>query len=314
MKKTKHPLALACRSALASLAGVASVSMLPVADVLAQGGQLEEVVVTSTYREQSLQDIPIAVTALSGDLMAKEDIFDLTGISINTPNFSFTEFAPGQTIPVMRCIGSADDGAGLDNSIAIFLDGVYIGRGAGNNFEMFDLERVEVVRGPQGTLFGRNAIGGAVLVKTSKHSEEFEGKVALTAGNYGTFRAQGFVSGPLSESVRGKLVASTRQHDGYVDNVVLGTELQDEDNVSVRGQLLWVGDSSEWLLSADYAEDDRADMGRTPIVDKAPLQAIMAQNGLPGGARANPRKNASPYDGYSQREMGGVSLTGDLQF
>ena len=105
MKKTKHPLALACRSALASLAGVASVSMLPVADVLAQGGQLEEVVVTSTYREQSLQDIPIAVTALSGDLMAKEDIFDLTGISINTPNFSFTEFAPGQTIPVMRGIG-----------------------------------------------------------------------------------------------------------------------------------------------------------------------------------------------------------------
>ena len=271
-------------------------------------------VVTSTYREQSLQDIPIAVTALSGDLMAKEDIFDLTGISINTPNFSFTEFAPGQTIPVMRGIGSADDGAGLDNSIAIFLDGVYIGRGAGNNFEKFDLESVEVVRGPQGTLFGRNAIGGAVLVKTSKPSEEFEGKVALTAGNYGTFRAQGFVSGPLSESVRGKLVASTSQHDGYVDNVVLGTELQDEDNVSVRGQLLWVGDSSEWLLSADYAEDDRADMGRTPIVDKAPLQAIMAQNGLPGGARANPRKNASPYDGYSQREMGGVSLTGDLQF
>ena len=314
MKKTKHPLALACRSALAALAGVTSVSMLPVANVAAQGGQLEEVVVTSTYREQSLQDIPIAVSALGGDLMVKEDIFDLTGISLNTPNFSFAEFAPGQTIPVMRGIGSADDGAGLDNSIAIFLDGVYIGRGAGNNFEMFDLERVEVVRGPQGTLFGRNAIGGAVLVKTSKPSEEFEGKVALTAGNYGTFRAQGFVSGPLSENVRGKLVASTRQHDGYVDNVVLGTELQDEDNVSVRGQLLWVGDSSEWLLSADYAEDDRADMGRTPIVDKAPLQAIMDQNGLPGGARANPRKNTSPYDGYSQREMGGVSLTGDFQF
>lgn len=314
MKQIKHPLALACRGAMASAVGLASISLLPAAAVMAQGGQLEEVVVTSTYREQSLQDIPIAVTALSGDLMTKEDIFDLTGISLNTPNFSFTEFAPGQTIPVMRGIGSADDGAGLDNSIAIFLDGIYIGRGAGNNFEMFDLERVEVVRGPQGTLFGRNAIGGAVLVRTSKPSEDSQGKVALTAGNYGTFRAQGFVSGPLSENVRGKLVASTRQHDGYVDNVVLGTELQDEDNVSVRGQLLWLGDNSEWLLSADYAEDDRADMGRTPIVDNAPLQAIMGQNGLPGGARANPRKNTSPYDGYSQREMGGISLTGDIQF
>ena len=214
--------------------------------------------------------------------MTREDIVDLTGISLNTPNFSFTEFAPGQTIPVMRGIGSADDGAGLDNSIAIFLDGVYIGRGAGNNFEMFDLERVEVVRGPQGTLFGRNAIGGAVVIKTKKPAEEFEGKVALTAGNYGTFRAQGYVSGPLGDNLRGKLVASTRQHDGFVDNAVLGTELQDEDNMSFRGQLLWAGENSEWLLSADYSEDDRADMGRTPIVDNAPLQLIMEMNGVPG--------------------------------
>ena len=313
MKHTHKPLSLACRSAL--LGGFAASSLLlDSAPALAQGGQLEEVIVTSTYREESLQDIPIAVTALSGDLMTREDIVDLTGISLNTPNFSFTEFAPGQTIPVMRGIGSADDGAGLDNSIAIFLDGVYIGRGAGNNFEMFDLERVEVVRGPQGTLFGRNAIGGAVVIKTKKPTEEFEGKVALTAGNYGIFRAQGYVSGPLGDNLRGKLVASTRQHDGFVDNAVLGTELQDEDNMSFRGQLLWSGENSEWLLSADYSEDDRADMGRTPIVDNAPLQLIMEMNGVPGGARGTPRTNASPYDGYSERELGGISLTGTFEF
>lgn len=314
MKIKEKPLTFACRTALASLAGITSLTLLPASIAAAQQSQLEEVIVTSTYREESLQEIPIAVTVLSGDLMAAEDIFDLTGISINTPNFSFTEFAPGQTIPVMRGIGSADDGAGLDNSIAIFLDGVYIGRGAGNNFEMFDLERVEVVRGPQGTLFGRNAIGGAVVIKTSKPSDEFEGKVALTAGNYGTIRAQGYVTGPLGDGVSGKLVASSRQHDGYVDNVVLGTELQDEDTMSLRGQLLWTGDNSEWLLSADYAEDERADMGRTPIVDNAPLQAILEANGVRGGARGTPRKNAAPYDGYSEREMGGVSLQGDIQF
>jgi iron complex outermembrane receptor protein len=282
---------------------------------VAQSGQLEEVIVTSNYREESLQEIPVSVTALSGDLMAEQDIFDLTGISYNTPNFSFTEFAPGQTNPVMRGVGSADDGAGLDNSIAIFLDGVYIGRGAGNNFEMFDLERVEIVRGPQGTLFGRNAIGGAVLIKTKKPNiDETEGKIALTVGNYGTTRAQGYITGPLSEKVAGKLVASARQHDGYVDNVVLGTELQDEDSKSIRGQLLFVGDTSEWILSADYAEDDRADMGRTPIVDAAPLQAILEQNGIRGGARGTPRKMASPYDGFSKREMGGLSLQGDWDF
>jgi len=314
MKTTKTILSQSCQRALFGGLGVAMASSLPAFPAFAQGGQLEEVIVTSTYREESLQEIPIAVTALGGDLMAKEDIYDLTGISINTPNFSFTEFAPGQTIPVMRGIGSADDGAGLDNSIAIFLDGVYIGRGAGNNFEMFDLERVEVVRGPQGTLFGRNAIGGAVVIKTKKPSDEFAGKVALTAGNYGIFRAQGYVTGPLGDNLSGKLVASSRQHDGYVDNVVLGTELQDEDNLSLRGQLLWSGANSEWLLSADYSEDDRADMGRTPIVDNAPLQAIMEMNGVVGGARGTPRQNASPYDGYSERELGGVSLQGDFQF
>ena len=314
MGNQMKPITRACRSALLGGGAAAAALIFSSAPALGQGGQLEEVIVTSTYREESLQDIPIAVTALNGDLMTREDIVDLTGISLNTPNFSFTEFAPGQTIPVMRGIGSADDGAGLDNSIAIFLDGVYIGRGAGNNFEMFDLERVEVVRGPQGTLFGRNAIGGAVVIKTKKPAEEFEGKVALTAGNYGTFRAQGYVSGPLGDNLRGKLVASTRQHDGFVDNAVLGTELQDEDNMSFRGQLLWAGENSEWLLSADYSEDDRADMGRTPIVDNAPLQLIMEMNGVPGGARGTPRTNASPYDGYSERELGGISLTGTFEF
>lgn len=313
---TKHkPITLACRAALASVAGVSSLMLLPSTTAMAQTGQLEEVIVTSNYREESLQDIPVAVTAIDGDLMAREDIVDLAGISYNTPNFSFTEFAPGQTLPVLRGISSADDGAGLDNSIAIFLDGVYIGRGAGNNFEMFDVERVEIVRGPQGTLFGRNAIGGAVLVNTKKpNAEEVEGKVAVTAGNYGIFRAQGYVSGPLSDTVSAKLVASVRQHDGFVDNVVLGTELQDEDNQSVRGALMWSGDSSEWILSANYSEDDRADMGRTPIVDKAPLQAILQQNGIEGGARGTPRKQASPYDGYSEREISGVSLTGSLEY
>ena len=314
MKHNRHPLSQACGRALLGSMFAAPVVILPSVPAFAQSGQLEEVIVTSTYREESLQDIPIAVTALSGDLMAREDIVDLTGISLNTPNFSFTEFAPGQTVPVMRGIGSADDGAGLDNSIAIFLDGVYIGRGAGNNFEMFDLERVEVVRGPQGTLFGRNAIGGAVVIKTKKPTDEFEGKVALTAGNYGIFRAQGYVSGPLGDNLNGRLVASTRQHDGFVDNAVLGTELQDEDNMSFRGQLLWTGENSEWLLSADYSEDDRADMGRTPIVDNAPLQLIMEMNGVPGGARGTPRTNASPYDGYSERELGGISLTGTFEF
>jgi iron complex outermembrane receptor protein len=165
----------------------------------------------------------------------------------------------------MRGISSADDGAGMDNSVVMFLDGVYIGRLANINFEMFDLERIEVLRGPQSTLFGRNAIGGAINVTTSKPTEEFSAKAEVAAGNEGHLRYQALVSGPITENLRGKISYSHREHDGYVDNVILNKDQQDEDNDNIRGQLLWSTDNSEWLLTGDYMEDDREDMGRLPI-------------------------------------------------
>ncbi|TFH68707.1 TonB-dependent receptor [Gammaproteobacteria bacterium LSUCC0057] len=269
--------------------------------------QLEEITVTAQYRAENVQDVPIAITAMSGDMMAKADISDLTGIAERTPGLTYMEFSPGQTIPSLRGISSADDGAGLDNSAALFLDGVYIGRSAGINFDMYDLERVEVLRGPQGTLFGRNAIGGAISVVSAKPSQETRLKAGITAGNEGIFRAQALASGGLTDNLAGKLTVSHRQHDGFVDNVLLGTELQDEDSTSVRGQLLFSGDSSEWLLTVDSMEDDRADMGRTAIVNNAPLTNIAAANGVTG-----PRQNASPKDGYSSRDTSGISLQGDF--
>jgi iron complex outermembrane receptor protein len=277
---------------------------------LAQGSSaLEEVIVTAQHREQNIQDVPIAITALSQDALKKSDIFDAASISQHVPGVAYAEFAPGQALIAIRGISSADDGAGLENSTAMFLDGVYIGRGAGINFDMFDLERIEVLKGPQGTLFGRNAIGGAFNVVTSKPSDEFTAKVGATVGNEGIVRAQGMASGPISEKLAGKISVNHRQHDGFVDNVLLGTELHDEDQISVRGQLRLDLDSSEWLLSADYMDDDRADVGRTVLADNAPVSLIMAANGVTG-----PRQNASPRDGFSKREAYGFSLQGDIEF
>ncbi len=270
--------------------------------------ELEEVIVTSQFREQNVQDVPITISTLGGEEMTKADIFDAGTIAANVPGMNYTEFAPGQANISMRGINSADDGAGLDNSVSVFLDGIYIGRGASINFDMFDLERVEILKGPQGTLFGRNAIGGAISVVTAKPTGETGGKVGITVGNEGIARFQGYINGALGENLAGKLVVNHRQHDGYVDNVLLGTELQDEDQTSLRGQLAWSGANSDWLLSVDTMEDDRADMGRTPFADNAPLSAIGAANGITG-----PRQNASPYDGYSNRKASGISLTGDFQ-
>ena len=272
--------------------------------------QLEEIVVTATYRAENVQEVPIAVTAMSGEMMARSDIHDLDGIAAHTPGLAYSEFAPGQTYPALRGISSADDGAGLDNSAALFLDGVYIGRQAAINFDMFDLERVEVLRGPQGTLFGRNAIGGAIRVFTEKPSDEFKSKFALTGGNEGILRYQGMVSGPIGENFGGKLTYSHREHDGLVRNVLLNKDHQDEDSDSVRGQLVFFGDKSEWTLTADAMEDDREDMGRTPIVEgNFPYPTLIRDT-----FGAGKRENAQPVDGFSERKAHGFSLQGDIEF
>ncbi|MEM8496834.1 MAG: TonB-dependent receptor [Pseudomonadota bacterium] len=276
---------------------------------LAAAGELEEIIVTSQHREQNVQDVPITVTAIGADELKEADIFDAASIALHVPGMSYGEFSAGQALISMRGISSVDDGAGLDNSVGLFLDGVYIGRLASINFDMFDLERIEVLKGPQGTLFGRNSIGGAISVVSQKPSDELTGKIGLTVGNEGILRYQGFISGPLSDSVAGKLTLSHREHDGYVDNLVLGTELQDEDQTSLRGQLRFSTESSDWLLSADWMDDDRSDMGRTPIESNAPVVEIAAANGV---TRA--RQQASPADGFSKREANGISLQGDIEF
>lgn len=272
--------------------------------------QLEEIVVTAQHRAENIQDIPVTVTAIGRDQLEKSDIFDPTSLALRVPGMTYGEFSPGQALISLRGIISADDGAGLDNSVALFLDGVYIGRGASINFDMFDLERIEVLRGPQGTLFGRNAIGGALSVVTKKPSlEETELRVGATAGNYDAWRYQALVSGPLSDAVSGKISVAHREHSGYVDNLVLGIDQQDEDQTSARAQLRWETDRMDWIVSADWMDDDRGDMGRTPLVDAAPLQAILDANG-----RTGPRQNAASRDGFSKREAKGISLTGDIDF
>ena len=276
---------------------------------LTVAAELEEVIVTSQHREQNVQDVPITVSAISADELREADIFDAATIALHVPGMSYGEFAAGQALISMRGISSVDDGAGLDNSVGLFLDGVYIGRLASINFDMFDLERIEVLKGPQGTLFGRNSIGGAISVVSAKPSDEVTGKMGLTIGNEGIVRYQGYISGPLSDNLAGKLTLSHREHDGFVDNLVLGTKLQDEDQTSLRGQLRFNTEVSEWLLSADWMDDDRSDMGRTPVENGAPILEIAAANGV-----TKPRQQASPADGFSKREASGISLQGDIDF
>jgi len=272
--------------------------------------QLEEIIVTATHREESIQDVPLAITALGAQELEAAGIFDATTIALNVPGMAYAEFSPGQALIAIRGITSADDGAGLDNSVALFLDGVYIGRQAGINFDMFDLERIEVLKGPQGTLFGRNAIGGAINVITSKPQDEFEAKAAVTGGNEGIFRYQALVTGPLSDNLSGKIVVNHREHDGFVRNKMLNKDVQDEDYLSVRGQLRLQTGPSDWLLSSDIWDDDRVGMGRAPIAN-GNFDYVGTAASVGAG---RPGTTATPLDGFTRRNGGGVSLQGDIEF
>jgi iron complex outermembrane receptor protein len=299
---TRNPLYLATRRISTLCAAVAMASAMPAM------AQLEEIIVTAQHREQNIQDVPISVTALTSDYIANADIFDAASIATNVPGFSFSEFAPGQALMTFRGVGSSDDGAGLDSSAATFLDGVYIGRFAGVNFDLFDLERIEVLKGPQGALFGRNAIGGVINVVTTKPTQEFAAKAGLTVGNEGIVRYQGLVSGGLTDSLSGKLVVNHREHDGYTRNTLLNIDVNDEDQTSFRGQLRWEGDNSDWLFSADTMEDERAGVGRYPLVN-GNFDYVQTAKDLGAGRDFT---SASPTKGFTERDNTGFSLQGDI--
>ena len=183
-----------------------------------QEAYLEEIIVTAARREQNLQSVGLAVTAFSGEELREQGIFDIKGVTERTPGFSMGEFNPGQTQLFIRGIGSNEDGAAGDQSVMVFVDEVYIGRSAGQDVDLFDLERVEVLRGPQGTLFGRNVVGGAVSLITKKPGEEPELNVEGSYGNYNALTLRGLASWPIGENLYGKISFSSRRRDGYLEN------------------------------------------------------------------------------------------------
>lgn len=284
---------------------------LPAGPALA--AQLEEVVVTAQRRAENLQDVPVAITALGQDSIEKADIRDLTDIATRVPGLSFSPFSPGQNILSLRGASSNDDGAGTDNSIAVFIDDVYLGRVSNVNPEMFDIERIEVLRGPQGTLYGKNTIGGAInVVSTRPNTEQLEGKVRVSLGNYDRRDIAGLLTGPIAERWAAKGSFSLRKRDGWVDNVFLGKKQKDDDSQAYRGQLLYHGDRFEAMFSADYDRLDVEDMARVPIATGEPGDPAFWAADVPGSyaelcAGRGPSCSANPVDGYAKREAGGVS-------
>lgn len=167
---------------------------------------LEEIVVTARKREESIQDTPISITAFSGDDLVSRQLDNIGQISESTPNLIFNERAglsgnSGSTTVFIRGVGQLDFTLNVEAGVGIYVDDVYVSRSTGALIDLLDIERVEVLRGPQGTLFGRNTTGGAVSVTSKLPSEEFEAKLGLTAGNYDRLDVYGTVNLPLSDNL-----------------------------------------------------------------------------------------------------------------
>lgn len=247
---------------LLSCAGVAGLSA-PTAVMAQQGAAeagLEEIVVTARKREESLQDTPISITAFSGEDLAAQHIDGLDGIARFTPNAIIdtgTSFSgsTSSTAAFIRGIGQVDFTLVSEPGVGIYLDGVYIPHSIGSLLDLVDVERVEVLRGPQGTLFGRNTIGGAISVTTKKPDDTFHGDLRVTGGRYDRIDVQGTVNVPLTDTLFAKASVATFNRDGFVDapNSRDGDDLGDVNRDTARFALRFdPGDRFLADFSVDY--------------------------------------------------------------
>lgn len=221
------------------------------------GAGLEEVIVTATRTgESSLRDTPIAISALDAGTLNRRGVDDIRDLGAYVPGLQVADFT-GYAQVFIRGIGSNDPFAGTDPSSTMHLDGVYLGRTPSYFANFLDVERVEVLRGPQGTLYGRNSVGGTINIISRSPSETPTAEVTGVVGNYDTYGASGMVSGPIGKSARGSLALQYKSRDDYLDNISTGGDLGAEEMFGLRGQLLIpMGEKITATLRADYAEQD----------------------------------------------------------
>ncbi len=283
------------------------------AQVTQPANGLEEIVVTAQHRQENLQDVPLAVSAISADTFRESGMHDLSGIAEQVPGLTFSPFAPGQNIIALRGVSSNDDGAGTDNSVAVFVDGVYQGRVSNVNPDMFDVSSVEVLRGPQGTLYGKNTIGGAIVITTPRPDlQKLSGWAQADFGDYNLRSFQGSVSAPIADGWAFRVSAERRTRDGTMKNELLGTDENNDNTQNYRAQLLYDKGGPTILLSADYQQIHVDDMGRVPLTQGTGNLGPIVDGYLQYCGTLNPYCGANPVPGYAQKKAYGASAQIDF--
>ena len=246
-------------SYLSTLAAAVSLATAS-ATSFAQGSlALEEIIVTSQKREQNYLDVPVSVSTFTGELLDVAKVTEFKDLVQVSPSVTFTQTGDQRGVGVLiRGIGTTAFQIAVEPTVATVVDGITLGRTAQSVMDLDDIERVEILRGPQGTLFGKNATGGLLMIKTNDPTEEFEGKIKATVTDDDGYAVSAVVSGPLSDSMRGRLSAYTKEFDGFGTNPFLGVDINGDESSGMRAKLaIDISDRTELMLIADYAKQDR---------------------------------------------------------
>lgn len=262
---TRTPLA----TAVAALTGMSFALAAEIAGANEKkSAALEEVVVTAQKKVEGYLDVPVAVSAFSGevlDLAKATEFQDLVQVSPSVTH-NQTGGMRGNGV-LIRGIGTTAFQTGVEPTVSTVVDGVTMGRTAQFLSDLADIERVEILRGPQGTLFGKNASAGLIHIITKRPSEEFEGKVKVSATDDDGWAVNGSVSGPLSDVLRYRVSGYTNEYDGFIKNKYTGETVNGDESSGIRAKLEWdITESANLLLIADYSKQDRNCCQQTPAV------------------------------------------------
>lgn len=301
MKKSlsRHPLPLSV---------LVAASALPVTAL----AQIEEVIVTAERREQNIQDVPVAVSAFDANLLRDLQINSMQEIDLVSPSVTFTQSTNNLNSAVnIRGIGTAVFSSAVEPSVSFVVDGVVMSRQGQAFTDLIDIERVEVLRGPQSTLFGKNASAGVVSIVTAAPSEEFSGSLDFTAAEMDEYAVRGTISGPISEDLGYRLTAFDRRVGGHIENVFDGSDLNGADSRGVRGKLQWTPGDAKFTLIGDYSEIESECCAYVQVNAQSPFLSQVNGPVLTEGAGNRNVNTSAPFRNDS--EAAGLSLEAEWQ-
>jgi iron complex outermembrane recepter protein len=279
----------------------------------------DTIVVTARRRAETAQDVPLAISVVGGDHIDATGAFNVGRLQQLTPTLQFTSSNPRNTSVNIRGLGAplglTNDG--IEQGVGIYVDDVYMARVASSTFDFLDVKQIEVLRGPQGTLYGKNTTAGAINITSRAPTFDLEGRVEVSGGNYGFFQGKAAVSGPLSDKVAVRLAGSITRRDGTIYNVTSKQWVNAQDNLGLRGQILWKPASGvEFTLAGDYSHQNPNCCTQVYVRTGATQRPLNRQYAALAAAQNYAVPSTNPFDRVTdvdtplraKNDIGGVSL------